>query len=84
MEKSTLRKNILHKLNNVESTVHIEQSHHIHKKVLAEEKVKNAQVIGITLSSFPEVDTWNLIQELWKLGKQVVVPKSIPIILLIL
>jgi 5-formyltetrahydrofolate cyclo-ligase len=78
MEKSTLRKNILHKLNNFESTVHIEQSNHIHKKVLAEEKVKKAQVIGITLSSFPEVDTWNLIQELWKLGKQVVVPKCEP------
>ena len=78
MEKSTLRKNILHKLNNIESRVHIEQSYHIHKKVLAEEKVKKAQVIGITLSSFPEVDTWNLIQELWKLGKEVVVPKCEP------
>ena len=47
-------------------------------KVLAEEKVKRAQVIGITLSSFPEVETWNLIQELWKLGKQVAVPKCEP------
>ena len=79
MEKSTLRKNILHKLNNVESAVHNEQSRHIHKEVLVEEKVKNAQVIGITLSTFPEVDTWNLIGELWKLGKQVVVPKCEPV-----
>lgn len=43
-----------------------------------EENIKKAQVIGITLSSFPEVDTWELIEELWARGKQVVVPKCNP------
>jgi 5-formyltetrahydrofolate cyclo-ligase len=78
MEKSTLRKSILHKLNNLDVNVHNEHSNHIHKKVLVEEKIQNAQVIGITLSSFPEVDTWQLIKKLWSMGKQVAVPKCEP------
>jgi 5-formyltetrahydrofolate cyclo-ligase len=79
MDKSTLRKSILHKLNNLDVNVHNEHSNHIHKKVLVEEKIQNAQVIGITLSSFPEVDTWNLIQILWGMGKQIAVPKCDPV-----
>ena len=78
MEKSTLRKQILQKLSKLDITVHNEYSNHIHRKVLVEEKIKNAQVIGITLSSFPEVDTWELIEKLWALGKQVAVPKCEP------
>ena len=78
MEKSTLRKKILQELNKLNKDVHIKYSNHIHRKVLDEEKIKNAQVIGITLSSFPEVDTWGLIEKLWALGKKVAVPKCEP------
>lgn len=78
MEKSTLRKRILQDLNKLDITVHNEYSKHIHRKVLVEEKIKKAQVIGITLSSLPEVDTWDLIENLWAMGKQVAVPKCEP------
>lgn len=78
MEKTTIRKNILNELNKLDNKVHNNLSHHIHRKVIDDEKVMNAQVIGITVSSFPEVDTWNLIQELWRLGKRVAVPKCEP------
>lgn len=78
MDKSTLRKTILHKLNTLEINVHNDHSNHIHNKVLVEEKIQNAQVVGITMSSFPEVDTWNLIKKLWAMGKQVAIPKCEP------
>lgn len=79
MEKSTLRKITLQVLNNLDLLEHQQKSDKIHKKLLVEESIKKAQVIGITLSSFPEVDTWGLIEELWKRGKRVVVPKCEPL-----
>lgn len=78
MEKSIIRKSILNDLNSLSTEWHQNQSSVIHKKVLIEETVKKAHIIGITLSAFPEVDTWKLIEELWRQGKRVAVPKCAP------
>jgi len=78
LEKSILRKITLQVLNNLDLLVYKQKSNKIHKKILLEKNIKKAQVIGITLSSFPEVDTWELIKELWAQGKRVAVPKCEP------
>ncbi|WP_019414929.1 5-formyltetrahydrofolate cyclo-ligase [Paenisporosarcina sp. TG20] len=79
MEKSILRKMTLQVLNEMELLEHQQKSQKIQKRLIKEDDIKNAQIIGITLSSLPEVDTWNLIEELWNQGKQVAVPKCNPI-----
>lgn len=78
LEKTTIRKAILNDLNNLLPEEHENHSCMIHRKVLMEETVKTAQVIGITLSAFPEVDTWKLIEKFWQQGKRVAVPKCHP------
>ncbi len=79
LEKSILRKMTLQVLNEMELLEHQQKSQKIQKRLIKEDDIKNAQIIGITLSSLPEVDTWNLIEELWNQGKQVAVPKCNPI-----
>lgn len=79
LKKSILRKMTLQALNKIELLEHQQKSQKIQKRLIKEEDIKNAQIIGITLSSFPEVDTWNFIEELWSQGKQVAVPKCNPV-----
>ena len=79
MEKSTLRKKMIHTLEKMKSQEHQLKSILIRKNLLIEEKIKKSKVIGITLSAFPEVDTWSIIEELWGQGKRIVVPKCDPI-----
>ena len=47
----------------------------IKEKILKNEKVLNASSILIYLSKKEEVDTFKMIEELWKLKKEVFVPK---------
>jgi len=78
LEKSTQRKEMLHTLNHLSPQIHEFKSNQIKRKLLIEEIVKQAEIIGITLSSFPEVETWGIIKDLWDQGKGVVVPKCNP------
>ncbi|WP_075618085.1 5-formyltetrahydrofolate cyclo-ligase [Paenisporosarcina indica] len=78
MEKSTLRKKMIHTLNNMDPQKHQLKSNQIKSNLLIEENVKKSEVIGITLSSFPEVETWGIVESLWVQGKSVVVPKCNP------
>jgi len=79
MDKKSLRKKTIHTLNEMDPPVHLFKSEQIHKKVLIEETLKNAKIVGITLSAFPEVETWSLVEKIWANGKQVAVPKCNPI-----
>lgn len=78
MHKKELRNMMKNNLNELDKENYHEKSACIHKKVLQESVVRNAKVIGITLSAFPEVDTWNLIKKIWSQGKKAVVPKCEP------
>lgn len=78
MHKKELRKIIMSELKKLDEETYKEKSELIHKMLLQEPAVIHAKVIGITLSAFPEVETWNLIQTFWSLGKKVVVPKCEP------
>ncbi|WP_102691355.1 5-formyltetrahydrofolate cyclo-ligase [Rummeliibacillus pycnus] len=78
MHKKELRTIIMNDLKKITPSFYQEKSKLIHNKLLQEQAVQNANVIGITLSAFPEVETWTLIEELWTTGKKVVVPKCEP------
>lgn len=53
-------------------------SNEIQQQFLASSFVKDAHVIALTISMFPEVETRTLIERLWALGKSVAVPKCRP------
>ncbi|MGG0658612.1 5-formyltetrahydrofolate cyclo-ligase [Rummeliibacillus pycnus] len=78
MHKKELRKILINDLQKLSPETYKEKSELIHKQLLQEKAVKNAKVIGITISAFPEVETRTLIETLWAEGKKVVVPKCEP------
>lgn len=65
-------------LKTLSSTTYQQKSMLIHKQLLQEHAIQKAKVIGITLSVFPEVETWSFIETLWAKGKKIVVPKCEP------
>lgn len=62
----------------MDEEVYLRQSIAVVKKLLQEPYIIEANIIGITISNKPEVDTILLIEELWQLGKKVAVPKCHP------
>ena len=79
MDKSTQRKKMIHTMKKMKSQEYQLKSKQIQSNLLIEGKIKKSKVIGITLSAFPEVDTWGLIEELWVQGKRIAVPKCDPV-----
>lgn len=78
MQKSKLRREVQSSLASMTSTIYRNQSFAVAKKVLQEPSIKEANIIGTTISNIPEVDTIHLIEALWQLGKTVAVPKCDP------
>lgn len=59
--------------------LHYEQmSYMIGKTLTQTEEWKKADTIALTVSRFPEVDTWQLIRKGWEEGKRIAVPKCHP------
>ena len=75
MDKKQIRNVIRNKLLAMTKNQYDEYSYTIYKKVLNEPSIKEGKTIALTISSFPEVNTWPIIEALWAQGKQVVVPK---------
>ena len=78
MDKTTLRNKVREMLATMDEEVYLRQSIAVVKKLLQEPYIIEANIIGITISNKPEVDTILLIEELWQLGKKVAVPKCHP------
>ncbi|MCY9549543.1 5-formyltetrahydrofolate cyclo-ligase [Lysinibacillus xylanilyticus] len=78
MEKTTLRNEVKEALATMSEVAYHNQSNAVVNKVLQEPYIIEATTIGITISNKPEVDTIQLIEELWQLGKKVAVPKCNP------
>lgn len=78
MEKAIQRKKVLAELNKMEPAVHQEKSLKILESLMEDPAFLRADVIGLTISSFPEVDTAPLIRSIWAAGKKVAVPKCLP------
>ena len=75
MKKNDIRNDMKRRLAKIEHDEYLELSGCIKEKFLKEGINKKSHTIGMTISNFPEVDTKELIQALWNLGKQVVVPR---------
>lgn len=78
MNKSSQRKNILTDLKKMTEEEHKQKSEAIIANLLNDPAFSSASVIGVTISSFPEVDTICLIETCWQSGKGIAVPKCDP------
>lgn len=78
MDKTSIRNKMKIKLNAMDKITYEHKSYQIAKQLFHTNEWKNAAVIGITVSRFPEVDTWQVIRKGWAEGKAMVIPKCYP------
>lgn len=78
MDKKTIRNTIRKELLKMTVKQQEKKSLMIHNKLINTTEIKEAKTIAVTISKFPEVQTKPLIEALWKMGKQVAVPRCIP------
>lgn len=79
MTKKLMRNDMREKLIVLDEVAYTNYSKQIEDQFLQYVANSNVSTIGITISDFPEVDTWSIIKKLWSLGKNVVVPKCSPL-----
>lgn len=77
-EKKVMRKQMIEILKQITKPFYEDYSYKIANKLFEDEDWKNTNVVGITVSKFPEVDTYQIIRKAWEQGKKVVVPKCYP------
>lgn len=77
-EKKNLRIELIDTLSKLSKPLYEDLSGQIAAKLYKDEVWKNAKVIGMTISKFPEVDTYRIINKAWEQGKVVAVPKCHP------
>ena len=78
IEKNSLRQQMKDRLSKLSKPLYQDYSYKIAKRLFEDDDWINAKTIGITISKQPEVDTYQIIQKAWELGKQVAVPKCLP------
>lgn len=79
MEKKSLREQIKKMLSAMDKITYEHRSYLIANSLYRSPQWINAKVIGITVSKFPEVDTWQIIRKGWEQGKIIAIPKCDPI-----
>lgn len=77
-EKKEFRTNMIKQLQTISKPQYEHMSYQIALQLYKNASFTSASHIGITISKFPEVDTYQIIRACWQLGKQVSVPKCIP------
>lgn len=77
-EKKLLRKQISDRLAKMNKPQYEHSSYKIAQTLYQDSFWKEARTVGVTISSFPEVDTYQIIRKAWEEGKQVVIPKCLP------
>ena len=75
MKKSRIRIDMIKQLKSIEIQKYNKMSLAIKENLFTSSEFLNATIIGVTISRFPEVDTRPIIEEAWKLGKKIAVPK---------
>ncbi|MEO4052390.1 5-formyltetrahydrofolate cyclo-ligase [Solibacillus sp. CAU 1738] len=78
MDKHTIRQQVRAVINNIPNEQYQERSFMMRKQLLKEPSIIEGKTIAVTISAFPEVDTIAIVEELWRLGKTVAVPKCHP------
>ena len=79
MKKKQIRAEIRESLAKITYEDYKERSLAIGKRLLQEPSIIEGKTIAITMSNRPEVDTTAIIEEFWRRGKRVVVPKCEPL-----
>lgn len=77
-EKKSLRKQIQDRLAKMNKPQYEHSSYKIAQTLYQDSFWKEAGTVGVTISKFPEVDTYQIIRKAWEEGKQVVIPKCLP------
>ncbi|MBS4215655.1 MULTISPECIES: 5-formyltetrahydrofolate cyclo-ligase [Neobacillus] len=77
-DKNSIRQQMKESLSKLTKPIYEDYSYKIACRLFELEDWEQAQVIGITISRTPEVDTYQIIRKAWESGKQVVVPKCYP------
>lgn len=75
MDKQQIRNEIRKNLLSMDKQQYAQLSNALCEQLLQDPSIIKGKTIAVTISSFPEVNTWPLIEALWDLGKHVVVPK---------
>ncbi|WP_409251359.1 5-formyltetrahydrofolate cyclo-ligase [Bacillus sp. SCS-153A] len=78
MDKKELRQEQKALLSSLERHVYEHKSFLIAKKLYETDDWKSSGTIAVTVSNFPEVDTWQIIRRGWEEGKRMLVPKCVP------
>lgn len=78
MHKKELRSLVLGELKKLSKPEYEQYSYEIANQLFADELWKEANTIGITVSNYPELDTYQIIRKAWEQKKRVVVPKCHP------
>ena len=75
--KPKVRKAIQDKLSVMDVSSYQKRSETIHTNLFQSSAWKQARTIGVTISRFPEVDTYKIIQKAWAEGKTVAAPRCV-------
>lgn len=78
MSKLSKRKLMITIMKDMNHSEHESKTTGILNRLYTCEEFASAKTIGVTISRFPEVDTYPLIVTAWESGKQVAVPKCNP------
>lgn len=78
MDKQTQRKDVLALLNKMTEEQYRKKSEKVIDGLMADPAFLAAETIGMTISAFPEVDTFDLMEKCWAAGKKVAAPKCHP------
>ncbi|WP_442594926.1 5-formyltetrahydrofolate cyclo-ligase [Neobacillus sp. D3-1R] len=78
MNKKEYRSFLIKELKKLTKQEYEQFSYEIANHLFATSLWKDANTIGITVSNFPEVDTFQIIRKAWEQNKRVVVPKCHP------
>lgn len=79
MDKASKRKEMVTLLKTMDTDQHRSKSDVILALLMEDPVFQSARIIGTTVSAFPEVDTYRLLEECWKAGKKTAVPKCDPV-----
>ncbi len=75
LTKKELREKIRSQLKKMSVEEYRQRSRKIHQQLFATQVWRVAKTVGVTVSIFPEVDTYGIIEIGWQAGKQIAVPK---------
>ncbi|WP_066365794.1 5-formyltetrahydrofolate cyclo-ligase [Neobacillus fumarioli] len=77
-EKNAIREKMKETLEALPKPIYEDYSYKIACRLFETNEWLTARSVGITVSRFPEVDTFQIIRKAWELGKMVAVPKCVP------